>query len=344
MSFRPRQRGWKITAVVVLAVVLHVGLLALGHTTAVLLGWGKGSGGFKYRPFELTLQKTSEDEDPVSHPRQVVSIPPPEREEKPIKAKYSSEFDSRVKTETKARHRKAARVLTNRSARQIQKKGPSGLGSKGGRSDVRKTHRDVERSVTKGRTLLSMRESKRPGDDVEPLQPKGNLKAGGKKQQKKQLTMSDLRPSNKILSKAIGAAFPDALPGVREGDKTLLNTKRWRFASFFNRVKAAVAQHWNPAGVYRRHDPTGNVYGFKSRLTVLKVWLYPDGRLKRILLQHPCGLSFLDNEAVRAFRAAAPFPNPPRRLVDKQTNLIHFSFGFIFEIIRGPVFRIFRYR
>jgi len=106
----------------------------------------------------------------------------------------------------------------------------------------------------------------------------------------------------------------------------------------------AVAQEWQPAQVYRRHDPTGKIYGFRRRLTVLKVTLDKDGAVKKVLLNRPCGLSFLDDEAVRAFKAAGPFHNPPSRLVDSKTNTIVFSFGFLFEIKQSPSFRIFRYK
>ena len=44
----------------------------------------------------------------------------------------------------------------------------------------------------------------------------------------------------------------------------------------------------------------------------------------------PSGVSELDDEAVRAFHAAAPFPNPPEGLV--KDDLITFAFAFYFEI------------
>ena len=45
------------------------------------------------------------------------------------------------------------------------------------------------------------------------------------------------------------------------------------------------------------------------------------------------------SEAVRAFQAAAPFPNPPAVLRDKD-GMISFNFGFYFEI--GKKSNIFR--
>jgi protein TonB len=44
----------------------------------------------------------------------------------------------------------------------------------------------------------------------------------------------------------------------------------------------------------------------------------------------PSGVSELDDEAVRAFNAAAPFPNPPDGLV--KDNQITFAFSFHFDI------------
>ena len=44
-----------------------------------------------------------------------------------------------------------------------------------------------------------------------------------------------------------------------------------------------------------------------------------------------------------AIRAAAPFPNPPRTLVDESTGVIVFTFGFTVEMGERPIFRLRRY-
>jgi TonB family protein len=84
--------------------------------------------------------------------------------------------------------------------------------------------------------------------------------------------------------------------------------------------------------MYRRRDPSGAVYGRTNRLTVVRVQLKPDGKLANLALEQPSGIDFLDEEALQAFRAAQPFPNPPRQLVDTSDGLINFRFGFLFEI------------
>ena len=58
------------------------------------------------------------------------------------------------------------------------------------------------------------------------------------------------------------------------------------------------------------------------------------------------GLIFYRQEdygkAKEAFKKAAPFPNPPTRLVNRKTLQIAFRFGFIFEILRSPRWRVIR--
>jgi hypothetical protein len=53
-----------------------------------------------------------------------------------------------------------------------------------------------------------------------------------------------------------GGAPNDALENVAEGDGTFLNTKEWRYASFFNRVKQAVSGKWDPNGRLRQRPDT----------------------------------------------------------------------------------------
>lgn len=141
----------------------------------------------------------------------------------------------------------------------------------------------------------------------------------------------NLKPSEDVLERALGGGNVDHLDDVEEGDETALSSKRWVYASFFNRMKRQVAQNWDPQTVWRRNDPQGTVYGFKSRVTEVRVSLSPKGELAKIVVTQPSGVTELDDEAVRAFHASAPFPNPPDGLVGKE-GLITFAFSFYFEI------------
>lgn len=152
-----------------------------------------------------------------------------------------------------------------------------------------------------------------------------------------------LRGSPDAMKRTFGSAGSiDDLDGVDQGDETILNSRRWRFASFFNRVRNQTTQHWHPETVHRARDPEGKVYGTNTWTTRLVVRLNPDGSLNRISLDRASGLDFLDEEAIRALRAAQPFSNPPPQLVDPELGLIEFRFAFVFEV--GGRARIFRYR
>lgn len=134
----------------------------------------------------------------------------------------------------------------------------------------------------------------------------------------------------------------DDLEGIDEGDENVLNSRRWKYASFFNRVRNGVSEHWNPQVVHRANDPDGRIHGTKTRRTKLIISLNSDGSLNRIRIERSSDVDYLDEEAIRAVRTAQPFSNPPPGLVNPSTGLIEFGFAFIFEIHGGR--RIHRYQ
>jgi len=153
--------------------------------------------------------------------------------------------------------------------------------------------------------------------------------------------IANLVPSMSVLDKISGAAPNDHLADVEEGDGTYLNTKEWKYSSFFNRVKQGVGMHWDPGTPIRQRDPTGNIYGGRDRYTILNVTLNDRGLIKNIYVEKSCGLEFLDVEAISAFERAQPFPNPPPGLISTDST-VRFSFGFFLEWGSGSRLRLFR--
>lgn len=143
----------------------------------------------------------------------------------------------------------------------------------------------------------------------------------------------DLKPSKEILERLAGGGSVDHLEDVENGEETALSSKQWVYAGFMNRVKRQVAMAWDPQTVWRRVDPTGQHNGFKSRITHVRVTLSAKGDLVKIVVTSPSGVTELDDEAVRSFRAAGPFPNPPEGLI--KDNEITFPFGFYFSIAQA---------
>jgi len=144
--------------------------------------------------------------------------------------------------------------------------------------------------------------------------------------------MQGLDPASKYSPSVAPFASDDYLPSVEEtGDENLLNTIPYRYIGFFERVKHRVKQQWDPNTPYRRRDPGGQLYGHKDRLTVISVVLDENGNILDTRVTDTSGLSFLDEEAVRAFWAAGPFSNPPSALVGDDRR-IRFDFGFAFLV------------
>ncbi len=295
----------------------------------------------KKKKLEEIVKEEKKKDDPKG---QVVDLPPPDEEKRPDKARFLSDYDSTVKKETKGPRVpfKKGRLIPKRPVRLPRP-----------RPTTPQERKAIQRKIEKQlavRPQVKVPRSELPESDKgdRPSQvekkPQKAVPGARKADGPKKLSLKELKLSKKELARVLGSRVNDYLKGVDKGKQTLLNSKRWRYASFFNRVKRKVAQNWHPAVVYKRRDPTGNVYGFKDRLTILRVRLTPGGKLKELHLENASGVGFLDDEAMSAFRAAEPFPNPPKGLVDKSTGMISFRFGFLFEISRRPSFRILRSR
>jgi TonB family protein len=297
---------------------------------------------------------------------QVVEIPQPPEEKVPAKAKYVSEYNSSVDKQTIHRGRpgepEGARPMPGEARSRGQPRmpqvapAPPAPPPKPGSL----TPKLAMRPTSSGTTPGMKGPGQTPSDDlvapdgIRPRLPQrpgtpdagggGPAVAPGTPGSKRPLSIADLTPNEEALARAIGrGGSVDAVKDADDGEFTALNTRRWKYASFFNRVKRAVADHWHPDRTYRRRDPNGNVYGFKDRLTVLRINLDAKGKLSDLHVDQPSGIDFLDDEAVRAFKEAQPFPNPPRQLVEKDGQ-ISFKFGFLFELSSTPVFRVFRYK
>ncbi|MBW2700345.1 MAG: energy transducer TonB [Deltaproteobacteria bacterium] len=152
------------------------------------------------------------------------------------------------------------------------------------------------------------------------------------------------RPSLDQLDMVTGAPANDHVEDVDEGEATLLNSKEFKYATFFNRVKRGVSQYWSPkvGAEYIRRDPYGNIYGVKDRYTLLNVSLEKSGALSQVFVVTSSGVKFFDEVAVRSFHDAAPFANPPAGLADAD-GIIRFQFGFFFEIGDRGRIRAFRF-
>ncbi len=278
-------------------------------------------------------EKKEEDEENA----QFVSMPPPDVERDPDKANYLDQYASATEQEMV---RKAApgSPIQPEAQNQARKPNPDSPEipqvaepKEPEQTDEKKEEQEEAREEDGGELAESAPESVDVSKEV-PI-PEANGVPNPK-------SLFPTVANSQIVNPMGQGGSLDYLRDVAEGDKTLLNRKRSRYWAFFDRVKMQIAEEWSPSSEYRRRDPYGNVYGVKDRYSAVRVTLNGDGTVRQLYVARPSGLEFFDDEAVRSIRSAAPFHNPPEGLKDED-GLIHFTFGFFFEITSGSSLRIF---
>lgn len=326
----------------------------------------------------VSAQTTADRVEPEKKRRepekgQIVTVAPGNEEKPPEDTQFLAEKDNRVEKQTIARDRTAhyknpapqrttnqekaeAGSADREQAASLPKLGVPNPGAK----DATGGQAKLEVPKVERRTQIALKpppvETPGPGPAVDnrkassPLDgnaerlrvaPGGGdeqgVAAGGVGQQR-QLR---LLPSPAALDSIIGAPANDHVEEVKEGDATFLNTREFRYAGYFNRLRQTVGEQWNPNEKLRARDPTGTIYAGKDRHTVLAVTLDAEGNLENVRVTRSSGLDFLDLAAVQAFERAQPFPNPPPGLLDEDSQ-VKFTFGFLLEMGSGPRLRLYR--
>jgi TonB family protein len=239
--------------------------------------------------------------------KQVVTIAEPKVQQKPKEPDYLAEYDQSVKEQTRSRVTSPfAAKVTDRPSQQSPGRRPS-------------SPKESQKSAEAKKSRIS---------------PNGLL---AKTEEESATEDRKLMPTWKDAGLDGGMPFNDALKNVQEDNETRLNTAQWAHATFFVRVKEAIARRWNPNRVIRRIDPTGQMIGKHERVTQLTAAIDRDGRLVSLKVTRESGVYFLDDEALKAFKDAAPFSNPPKALFARN-DTFEFPFGFVLSYDKGFTF------
>jgi TonB family protein len=147
--------------------------------------------------------------------------------------------------------------------------------------------------------------------------------------------------STGMLHDSFGTAGrPDNLPDVEQGRESVLDSKEHLYASFFSRMRGRILEHWDAQDAIDRHDPQAKQISGKPRTTVVRMYLDRDGKIEKLVFAVESQVDYLDEEAIRALKAAGPFPNPPEGLFDDEDEFM-IQVAFTVEPDGGT--RIFRY-
>jgi len=291
-------------------------------------------------------------------PGQVVDVAPSNDHRPPANPRYLSEQDNRVEKETRSRYQGSG-VFHNRAPTVVPGETHRRKAGDGGADQETKEARQGQRGTNQTGGKGTPEPEPRPqakDDRLALLEPHPNLPrvspapphpGGGEEgpgvpglpgtPQTGTQKSGDARllPSVDSMSRIASGPSTDALdPELEQGEVTALNTKAFRFATFWNRFKQDVSEHWFPLVDYEigARDPNGAIYGRTDRVTALKIVLDGKGTVKAIEVSHSCGLAFLDDLAVKAVREASPYYNVPPALIDPRGEL---SFEFSFLISRA---------
>jgi TonB family protein len=312
-----------VVAMIVASVGVHLLLWPLGNRV-LEASWQKTLPPPTGELMEVSLvdPEARDPDDGVQLPGQLVKpdfVPDERRPERDTDR--ISEFDSRVDKETKAPNRKAAPEYDPRVMGE-----QSGMPSSAAEG---RTEQDTPpHALPLGRPTEGTADAM--GHRVDGELPEGD-EGAAQHEAGAHAPRPGLRGSAEAMRKTFGGSgTADSLDGVEEGTQNILDSERFRFASFFNRMRDQVAQHWDPNGVMTRVDGDGRTYGRSTRTTLLHVKLTPTGAISKINVTRDSGVIELDNEAIRAFHQAAPFVNPPPEMV-KASGLIEFDFLFILD-------------
>lgn len=126
----------------------------------------------------------------------------------------------------------------------------------------------------------------------------------------------------------------DYLKNVKSGLQTLLSTREFVYYAYYNRIKDSLRQHWEPDVrervkiIYRQGRSLASA---KDRITQVLVTLDSKGELLRVEVLNQSGVIDLDNAAVQAFREAAPFPNPPKGMIESD-GTVKIRWDFVLEV------------
>ncbi len=125
----------------------------------------------------------------------------------------------------------------------------------------------------------------------------------------------------------------DRLEGVDQSLMTQLNTKEYMYYGYYTRIRQQLNQWWQPKvkeKVTKLMSQGRTIASEQNKNTKLIIVLDNEGQLVTVQVLGASGVRELDDAAVEAFRKAAPFPNPPKGIVDLD-GTIKIRWDFIVE-------------
>jgi protein TonB len=192
---------------------------------------------------------------------------------------------------------------------------------------------DFKNATQAQKTLPSPQQSKSVQHSLKSFIPKLDPFSQTYAQRLEKQLQQDSKEKQAIKEEGIESATNDYLKDIKSADKTLLNTKEFVFYSYYQRIRKQIRQQWEPniKGKIERLFLQGRqIASVKDHMTQVVIILDQFGNLTGVQLLNESGLKDLDKSAIEAFKAAEPFPNPPKGIIDADGK-IRIRWDFILE-------------
>lgn len=150
------------------------------------------------------------------------------------------------------------------------------------------------------------------------------------------LDISRQRDDNEVIeqkSRGPASATNDYLKDVKPDMQTMLNTREFVYYTYYQRIRAQLRQYWEPSireKVKRIFAQGRSIASTSDHITKVIIVLNKEGNLIKVQVVENSGVYDLDEAAVEAFKAAEPFPNPPKGMVEED-GTIKIRWDFILE-------------
>ncbi|MCC6277488.1 MAG: energy transducer TonB [Oligoflexia bacterium] len=222
------------------------------------------------------------------------------------KAKYLSRYNQKVIEQTRAQQ-----------TGQFQNNAGQGLAPQSNRPANPQKNRD--------RQMPTENEKRLGKTDIQ----NGTVALPKLAQLKPQFQWDKLRPTG-VQNPGTVSQTDDYLKDEKSGPQTLLSTREFVYFTYYSRIKDRLRIFWEPKireKVQRIFSTGRTLASDQERITRLVITLDANGKLVRVQVLNESGLKDLDDAAIEAFQAAAPFPNPPKGIVDSDGTIkIHWDF------------------
>lgn len=250
------------------------------------------------------------------------------------KAKYLSRFNQRVVQETRAQ--KVGAFKNDAGQGKLAQPAPSKAADEQAQKQAQKQTQSKPAELAEPKDKPSKIATYKDGDfdlkdDAATETPNSGLQAFAPTFRKLPVVPDPTQSSgdgNEVSS------TDDHLKDVKTGMETMLSTREFVYYSYYNRIKEKLRQYWEPKikekfeRIIRqgRHIASdGN-----DKITKLVIILDEKGTLVGVQILGASGVTDLDDAAIEAFRAAAPFPNPPKGIVEPD-GTIKIRWDFVLE-------------